>query len=198
MTTGIREQAQRRDRWVSWLVIGVFLVALLLGWVVKAAAEGRTVAHEAGNLRVRYPAGWVRTEAEPPVLLRVEDRWAAPFRTTLTLQRRPLPPDGEKPVGIVQQALTLERARDWTAYRVLRMEESASIEGRTGMRVTFAYVETNPNPFLETVPVVMYGEDFLFPVGDQVYIVTLTAAEANYARGQKALRAFLRSLQVER
>jgi hypothetical protein len=198
MITEIREQAQRRDRWVSWLVIGVLIAALLLGWAVKAAAEGRTVLYQAGGLQVRYPAGWVRAEVQPPVLLRVEDRWAAPFRTTLMLQRRPLPPVGEKPVGTVQQTLALERGRKWTAYRVLGMEENVSIAGRTGMRVTFAYVETNPNPFLETVPVVMSGEDFLFPVGDQVYIVTLTAAEANHARAQRALRAFLRSLEIER
>ena len=193
MVAEVHARAQRRDRWVSWIVVGVVVVALLLGWLVKTAAEGRAVSYEVDGTRVRYPVGWMRATVQPPVLLQVEDRLAPSFRTTLTLQRRPVPQSG-RPLAAVQQNLALERARTWTAYRVLGVQEAATIEGRTGMRVTFAYVETNPDPFLETVPVVMHGEDFLLPVGNGVYVVTLTAAEANYAQAQKHLRTLVRSL----
>ena len=200
MVSEIRARAERHDRRVSWIVIGVFAVALLLGWVVKMAAEGRTVAYragQAGDLPLRYPFGWVRVDVQPPVQLQVEDCWATPFRTALTLERRPLPSNMAQPLSAVQQTLALERGRTWAAYRVLQMENDVSVKGRKGMRVTFAYVETNPNPFLETMPVVVQGEDYPLPVGNQVYIVTLTAAEANYARGQRSLRALLRSLEIQ-
>jgi hypothetical protein len=193
MVAEIRSRAQRRDRWVSWIVIGVVVVALFLGWLVKVAAEGRTVAYNAGGLQVRYPAGWVRVNVEAPILLRVENRLATPFRTTLMLQQLPMP-QGGKPLAAVQQSLALERGRAWIAYRVLRVEEPATVEGHTGMRVAFAYVEANPNPFLETVPVVMHGEDFLLPAGDKVYVATLTAAEENFAQAQRYLRSLVRSL----
>ena len=196
MTAEVQERAQRRDRSVSWVVVGVTVVALVLGWFVKTAAEGRTVLYEADGLRVRYPADWVRASAQSPALLQVEDRWAVPYATTLRLERRPVPAGLEKILPAIQNTLALERGRGWTAYRVLRSDGSIEVSGTTGMKITFAYVETNPNPFLETVPVVMYGEDYLFPVGDQVYVATLTAAEANYAQAQKALSAFLRSLEV--
>jgi len=204
MTAEVQERAQRRDRSVSWVVVGITLIALILGWFVKTAAEGRTVLYEADGLNVRYPADWVRAGVQSPALLQVEDRWAVPYRTTLRLERRPVPagvpaggPAGlEKILPTIQNSLALERGRGWTAYRVLRSDGNVEVSGTTGMHITFAYVETNPNPFLETVPVVMYGEDYLFPVGDQVYVATLTAAEANYAQAQKALSAFLRSLEV--
>jgi hypothetical protein len=151
------------------------------------------VAYNAGGLQVRYPAGWVRVNVEAPILLRVENRLATPFRTTLMLQQLPMP-QGGKPLAAVQQSLALERGRAWIAYRVLRVEEPATVEGHTGMRVAFAYVEANPNPFLETVPVVMHGEDFLLPAGDKVYVATLTAAEENFAQAQRYLRSLVRSL----
>ncbi|NPV07104.1 MAG: hypothetical protein HPY83_03950 [Anaerolineae bacterium] len=192
MDTEATALAVRRDRWASWAVVGLVIVALLLGWAVKAVAEGRTWVHEVDGLRIPYPAGWIRATADPPVLLQVE-KLDSPARTTLTLQRRPVTADAASPLNAVHQALTLERGRTWTAYRVLEVEPSAAVAGREALRVTFAYVETNANPFLKAAPVVMLGEEYLFVVGQNVQVVTLTAAEANFDRALKDLHAFLRS-----
>ena len=192
MVAEIRARAQQRDRLVDWIVVALVVAALLVGWGIKAAAEGRTVAVEAEGLQLRYPAGWVRANVEPPVLLRAEE-WLGPARSTITVERRPLPPV-QNPLRAVQQTLTLERARTWTAYRTLETEEGASVAGRPATRVAFTYVETNPNPYLATMPVVMYGEVYLIQVGNDVYVVTLTAAEAYYGRAQRALAGVVRSL----
>ncbi len=192
MIAELRARAQERDRLVDWILVAMIVVALLVGWGLKAAAEGRTVTAEVGGLKLRYPAGWLKTEAQPPVLLRAEE-WLGPARSVITVQRRPLPPL-DNPLAAVQQALTLERARAWTAYRTLETEENASIGGRPAHRVAFGYVEANPNPFLQTMPVVMYGEDYLIRAGNEVYIVTLTAAETYYDRARGALNPVVRSL----
>ncbi len=193
MSQEIRMRGEAHDRRVNRIVLALVAVALLLGWFVRTAAEGRSVAYEVEGVRVHYPADWVRANVQTPLLVQAEDRMAKGFRTTLALQRRPLPLQMPKPLAALQQTLSLERASAWTAYRELQVEESVSVDGRTGMHVTFAYVETNPNPFLETLPVVMRGEDYLFPQDNQAYIFTLTAAEGNYAQAQQALRAFMRS-----
>ncbi len=195
MVEDIRARAQRRDRWVSWIVVAIFVIALVLGWVVKTLAESRTVAYDDGAIRIHYPAGWFKAQATAPALLQVEDKWARPFRTTLTLERRPLPPDVGKPLALLQQTLTLERARNLTAYRVLETEESVVIGRYAAMHVTFAYVESNPDPFMETMPVVIHGEDYIVPDGDQAYVFTLTAAEDNYAQAQRFLQNFVRSFE---
>ena len=196
MAVEARARAQRRDRWVSLAMVGVFALALILGWVLKTAAQGRTTIGDAGETSVRYPSGWVHSDVEPPVLFKAQDLWATPFRTTLTLERRPVPTDTVSPLSYVQSSLDLERGRTWTAYRNLQLDEPVSVGERTGMLVTFVYVEPNPNPFVETVPVVMQGEDYLFSVGERVYVCTATAAKENSTQGRKALRALVRSLEL--
>ena len=196
MVMETRRRVHRRDRWVSWIVVGVFIVALVLGWVVKTAAEGRSTTCEVDGAHTSYPSGWVLADVELPVLLHAQDLWATPFRTTITLERRPVPQDVAKPLSTIQNMIALERGQSWTAYRTLTLEDPVSVNGYAGMRTSFAYVEADPNPFFETVPVVMHGQDYVLPVGDQVYIATVTAAEANYAQAKKALLAMVRSLQV--
>lgn len=193
----MQEGLVRRDRWVSWLVIGVVVVALLLGWLVRVLAEGRTVSFEGAGIRARYPAGWVRVETHSPLLFWVEERTAQPYRTRLTVERRPVPPGVPNPLGAVEQMLVLERG--WIAYRPLEVAtETVALSGPVpALHVTFAYVEPNNNPFLSTLPVVMMGDEYLLLAGDQAYVVTLTAAEANYPKARRQLEAFLRSLQLQ-
>lgn len=187
-----RNRALRADRWSSLAVVLVTIVALALGWALKASAEGRTTVTEAGGLRIAYPAGWVKTSAEAPIILQVE-KLVSPARTTLTLQRRPVTAEAASPLSSVHQALTLERGRTWTAYRVLSVEPSSAVPGRDALEVTFAFVETNPNPFLTAAPVVMLGQEYLFAVDQSVQVVTVTAAETNLSRAARDLRTFLRS-----
>ncbi len=196
MMTDAQTRARRRDRWVDWLVIGVFVVALLLGWVVKVVAEGRTVLYAAEGLRLRYPAGWVKTEGESPVVVVFTDPWAQPYRSTIRIERHPAPPKMDKPLDTVAQMLQLERGQELQAYRVLQRQE-VTLGGRRGLELTFAYVEANPNPFLTTLPVVMQGREFLFVAGDRVYVVTLMAAQENYATAQRLWQALVRSLTVQ-
>jgi len=197
MKRDVQERAQRRDRWVDVAVAGVFVVALALGWGLKTSAEARSVAFQGADVTARYPAGWVRAEAKAPTVLQVEDRLAIPFRTTVSVQRRPLPPDDPNALAAVHNNLVLERGTTLTAYRVLNTNDEVIMGGRSGMKVTFAYVEKNPNPFLETLPVVMVGEDFLFAAGNQAYVITLTAAEANFDRLESTLGKFVQSLKVQ-
>jgi hypothetical protein len=192
MTTETLQRAKRRDRWVSWFVVGLFVVALILGWVVKSAAEGRTETYSGNEIIVKYPKGWYRADVEDPLLLQVDDTLAEPYKTTFRIQRRP-----EATLSAAQQALAFNRGRNWSAYRLLQIQNDVSFAGHDGMRVTFAYVETNPDPFRETVPVVIMGEDFYFPAKDgvHVYVFTLTAAEANYERARDDFESFVRSFK---
>lgn len=197
MNRELQERAQRRDRWVDVVVTGVFVVALALGWGLKTSAEARSVSFEGDGVTAQYPSGWVRADVEAPAVLQVEDRLATPFRTTITVQRRPLPPGDVDALATVHSTMVLERGPQWTAFRVLNTREEAVVGGRSGMQATYAYVESNPNPFLETLPVVIEGKDFLFEVGDQAYVVTLTAAEVNFDRLGSTLEKFVQTLQVQ-
>ena len=194
MVADMHVKAQRRDRWVSWIVIALFVLALLLGWVVKAVAESRSTTYSEGTFQVRYPEGWLRLEPEAPAIFQAADKPSG-ARTALTVEKRPLAPNTNRPLGVVLQALAMERGSNWMAYRVLETEEGVVIGGWEATHVSFAYVETNPNPFMETTPVVMRGEDYLIPAGDQAYIFTVTAPESNYDQAQRYLKDLVRSFQ---
>jgi hypothetical protein len=195
----VRSRARRRDRWVSWLVLGLFLLALVVGAVLKTLAESRSVEYRGDGFRLNYPAGWVRrTSLQPPYLFQVEDLGAAPTRTTVTVQRRPLPQ--HDPLGVVWRDLSIERKSDgqhWAGYRELSLESNAQLDGRTVLHTTFAYVEMEPDPFQLSLPVVMHGEDYLFVGRAGVYILTLTAAEENYDRDRGLFLALARSFREE-
>ncbi len=195
--TQVRDRARRRDRWVAWIVIGVFLLALVIGAVLKTLAESRSVEYRGDGFRLNYPAGWMRkTGLQPPYLFQAEDLGATPTRTTIALQRRPLPQ--HDPLGVVQRALTIERRSGaWVGYRELSLEKGVRIEGWEGLYVTFAYVEMEPDPFRLSLPVVMHGADYLFVGKTGVYVLTLTAAEENYARAQGLFLALVRSFREE-
>lgn len=193
----VRTRARRRDRWVSWIVVGIFLLALVIGAVLKVLAESRSVEYRGDGFRLNYPAGWVRKAGlQPPYLFQVEDLGAIPTRTTIAVQRRPLPQ--HDPLGVVQRDLTIERKTgDWAGYRELSLETGVQINGWEGLHITFAYVEMEPDPFRSSLPVVMHGEDYLFVGKSGVYIFTLTAAEENYARARGLFLALVRSFREE-
>ena len=192
MVADIRAQAQRRDRWVSWIVIAVFIVSLLLGLVIKAVAQSPAETYDGGTFRVRYPAGWTKLTADAPVVLEVADRVAG-LRTTLTLERR-AGTDAQGALGTIQTGLETSRKRTLNSYVRL----SADTEARIGIydqaiHVTFAYVDFDPNK--QTAPVVIRGEDYLIAIGGEVYIFTVTTPETDYAQAQRYLKDFVRSFQ---
>lgn len=194
MVADTRAKVQRRDRWVSWIVIALFVAALLLGWVIKAVAENRYVSYSDGTIQVRYPEGWIKLQTESPVIFQAADKPSG-ARTALTIEKRPLPTSAARPLSLVRQTLTMERGSSWMAYRVLETEEEVAIAGWTATHVSFAYVETNPDPFKETVPVVMRGADYLVRDGDHVLVFTVAAPESDYAQAQQYLEDFVRSFQ---
>ena len=188
--------AARRDRQANWMVVGIAVLALVLGWLVKSTAENRTTTYDSGGFSARYPSGWVDSTVSTPVIMRFEDPWAIPSRTVLLLARHPLAPNIANPLSALQQTLSLERGTSWTAYRVLDVREDVSIGARVGTQVSFAFVETRPNPFLSTLPVVVRGQDYIFAQGDQALVSTLLAAEDDYERSEDVLIDFVRSLGV--
>jgi hypothetical protein len=192
MTEEMIERGRRRDRLINWILVGLLVVALLGGWALKASAEGRTTAFIRDTLQVRYPTGWLQAKTQLPVLFQAEDRGASPVATTLAVERQPLAVGMENPLAVVQQNMAFDRA-GLNSYRVLEVQTDFAIGGRTGMHVTFAYVDNNPNPFLQTLPVVIQGEDYLFLEGDFAYVFTLTAAQENYAQVRHLLDDLVRS-----
>ena len=58
MTT-MTKKVSPQDRWADWVVVGVVIVALLLGWALKVSAENKTLSYSSEGVTVHYPYGWL-------------------------------------------------------------------------------------------------------------------------------------------
>jgi hypothetical protein len=198
----------RRDRLADWLVIIVVAIALLSGWAAKAWAERgreRFTSSETG-LTLRYPVGWLMSSAEEYVF-KVRDPRSGPFKTTYQITAEKLDP--ARPMSLMDavQTTSVSRARKLTAFRMLDIvpvdEEGqplpSSIEAQeekpkppSAIWSRYVYVDEEPDPFRESLPVVVLGLDYTAAKGGNLYTLTLLAAEADFAAVEKDFKAFIR------
>jgi hypothetical protein len=183
----------RRDRWADWLVIGVVAVALSLGWGIKSWTEGGTDRFSSSEtgLTLRYPTGWLMSRADG-YLLKVRDPHSGLFKTTYAVTADKLDP--ARPMSLVDavNATSVSRARKLTAFRLLDIETMGE-EGKPPNAVwsRYVYVDEKPDPFRDSLPVVVLGLDYTAVEGEHLYTFTLLAGEADFEAAEKGFRAFI-------
>jgi hypothetical protein len=189
----------RRDRWADWAVVGVVVVALLLGWVVKVLAESVTETYTDADhsLTLRYPKDWLLA-GDDQVAFRAVDPNPADFKTTFEVQV--LPAGTSSPttatLSLALHNVSLERAQDTTAFRQFEVVEGRELDGRPTMESTYVYVQKGNDLFFQKMPVVVLGLDVAVAQGDQVYVFSLLARQDLYAAAEKDFRRFVRSAKI--
>lgn len=195
-----RPARTRRDRWADWAVIGVLVVALLLGWGVKSIAEGqRNVYTDADTgLTVRYSKNWF-LKADDKLAFQAIDPGSGGFKTTYQVRVWPVDVTGEvtPTLTMVLNNASLNRAPKSTAYRLFDIEEGQEIGGMPTMEATYVYVAESGDMFVQRMPVVVMGLDIAVPVGDQAYVFTLLAAQDNFEDADKEFRKFVESAEYK-
>ncbi len=179
------------DRFVEITVIAVTVVALLAGWACKTSVETRSIAFEADGITAQTPAGWLQAEPAGDEILRTNDFSNAGFGTTYILRKMPLA-EGTTAAQIAS-LLTLERAQNLTAFRVLEQRD-VTVYGRTAYEVTYVFVESNPDLTHADIPSVVRGVDYIFINGDHALAATYWAEENDFEMGLGRFHLFLESL----
>ncbi|MBI4771177.1 MAG: hypothetical protein HY784_12395 [Chloroflexi bacterium] len=175
------------DRFAPYSVALVTLAALLLGWAVKARAEGRVASFSAQGVSALVPAGWTAATAGDRLLVASDPLGKD---TAYGLQLVPTP-NGDLPNAAA--SLSLRRAQDWMGYRVLD-QSPVTVDSRAGYRVNFVYVDSDPTLSTDHLPVVVRGVDYLFASGDRAVVVTLTAERGEFDAALARFRRFLASV----
>lgn len=184
----------RRDRWADWLVVGVVVVALLLGWATKSWAEGGTeqFSDSKTGLTLNYPAGWLAGSGED-YIFKARDPQSGPFKITYRVTADKLDPT--RPLSLVDavNATSVNQARKLTAFRLLDIEPVGE-EGQSPSAIwaRYVYVEEKPDPFRESLPTVVLGLDYTTVKGEYLYIFTLLASEADFDEAEKNFEAFIK------
>jgi len=133
-------------------VIGVLVVALLLGGGAMVLAQGQseTATNAEAGLTVRYPQGWLlKTGQDESLAFQAVDPASGVFKTTLEVRVVPISPDAAaidatgsttSILALVLGNLSLSRAQQTTAYRQLEMKEGANIGRQPSMEAAYVYV----------------------------------------------------------
>lgn len=190
-TTGPRIRP-RRDRWADWVVVGMVIVALLLGWAVRNAILYRTETFTlAAGISGVVPDGWVKRRADDP-LFSASNPFAGAFNTTLEVRTRPLAEETD-PTWVLD-ALALERAGEVDGYQTFSTDE-VLIQGTLGVQRTFAYVEVKRSPYTDHLPVVVRGVDVVLRDGGRVIVATYLSQAETFDANYRYFRTFVEGLE---
>jgi hypothetical protein len=186
--------ASFRQRWSHYLAILVGLVGLFIGVNLRDIALYSTTLYNntQAGIRAEYPQNWLLDE-EGDYIFRVRNTTEPGFNTTIQVAALPVS-TGSSPTNILN-ALTLDRAQTLSAYTVLDERPYPLPNEVEGTAMSYIFVETDPNPFLQGVPVVVEGLDILTIARGQAIIITFLTDADTYAENLPILEQFMSTLE---
>jgi hypothetical protein len=185
-----------RQRWATFLTIGITATALLSGLLMKSSVEGATqlFTDSVTGITARYPGGWLLERGAPDAdfVFRVEDPTALSFKTSLSVAIEPIGPNAT--VYDMAELLTLKQAQTLAAYHYLGLTPIQLPNGTAATRLSFAYAASVADPFLSSVPVVVRADDVIVLSHGQAIVAGYQADAQSYIANQRYFTAFLRTL----
>jgi hypothetical protein len=186
--------SQPRQRWSHIFTIAYAVLAMFLALQLKAATENATVVYSdpVVGLTVQYPEGWL-LDTSGDAVLRVTDESAEGFKTSIEVQALPLG------VGLSERNLVdnliLSRSQSLASFDVLERSSITLGESeRPATSLVFTYVDSESNPFLESLPTVVEGVDVITTQGGQALIVTFLSDVRAYDTNLAIFQRFLNEL----
>ncbi len=183
----------RNDRFSSLLVMALATIGIVSGLLLRQTtlfSTWRYVNREAG-IEASYPAGWLVDE-RGSYIARLRDASARPYKTQYLITVVPV--GSPASVRSALDSLTLQRSVELPAYRVLSVQELV-LADRSVTQMEFAFVDTDPNPFIQRLPIVVRGLDRVVLDGGRAIVVTYLAAEASFAENLPDFERFFASFQ---
>lgn len=180
------------DRYSEWAVIAVTAIALLAGALIRASVEGQTRQLSADGVSAEVPVRWIAAASTDGGALLQARATSGVFPTIYRIEAFPLADDATLDDAFV--ARTLQLGSELTAFNVLE-SAGASVNGRPAIKVSFAYVVSDPNVQRENVPTSVRGDEYIFLDGHGRALAVQFAAESdNYERALPGFERFLLSV----
>jgi hypothetical protein len=183
-----------RQRWSNWLAFGATVLALLLGYGLRNSVMSAASLYEdpSAGITVMRPSGWL-VDREGDYVFRLRDPEARPFKTSLLVTVLTIGPDATGRNAL--DALSLKRAATLGGYRVLEVDDAAATPLGLAPAMRYAYVDSEPDPYLGTLPVVVLGVDVVFFKSDQAIIASYRAAAEDFDAQYFHFERFLSGLR---
>lgn len=185
--------SNRQQRWGHYLTLVVGVLALLYGLNMRSSALNATVIYNnvQAGIRAEYPRNWLLDE-DGDYVFQVRDMSRVGYKTTIRVATRPV--SASMTERNVLDSLNITRPLNLSTYTPLSFEATTLPDESPGTAMTYSFVETETNPFLASLPVVVSGLDILTIRGGQALIITFRADAATFDEDVAVFNRFLRSL----
>ncbi|MBX3081854.1 MAG: hypothetical protein KF716_09500 [Anaerolineae bacterium] len=183
------------QRWGTYFCVLLTLGMIVMGFVLRGNILNATRRFESPEvgIAVRYPATWLIEQGTRPIIFRVTDPAAIPFKTTITVSviSRGATSSAEE----VLRDLSLKRSSQIAPYKSLGIETIQLRNGTTARQQTYAYASVENNPFLQSEPIIVRAVDVIILRGSQAVVITFETDGQSFERNQHYFEAFLASLE---
>jgi hypothetical protein len=178
--------------------IGVAVVvaaALVLALFMRLQTQSRMnmFQDEETGFRISYPVNWSNAATLQQVMLNVADPLTpSTVKTTLTVEQRGLDPAAGLSLSDLVN-LRVEEHGDLNSYQFIS-EAETTVDGEQARQMEYAYVaQPLGGPRRAAVPVVLMAREYMVVAGDQLYMITLAAPEAEFDRSQATFDRIIQS-----
>lgn len=192
--TGREQVLIRQQRLGHFLTLLLIVLGLLYSLNLRTGVVSSTVPYTdlKAGISVNYPANWL-LDTSGDYVFRVRDMSRIGFKTTLQVTLRPVGPDMTE--RNVLDSLNITRPISLSTYDIQSVEQIMLTSETPATLMRYTYVDTETNPFLESFPIVVAGEDILTLSGGQAIIITFRADSRTFDQDRAIFLQFLRTLE---
>jgi hypothetical protein len=178
MTTTTAPRRIHRDRFADWAVIGLVIIALLAGWLIKAGVESATQALSSEVGSFNAPIGWRSDKSNG--LAAQDARTASGVPTTFSLTTEAI--DGDPSLNALSTRRTIKLAQDLDGFSMLDIRPE-TVDGDDATTLHYAYVAVPEAGMAgsERLPVVVESTDTLIKRGGQLVVVRFSSESSSFA-----------------
>lgn len=185
---------QRLFRFAHVMSIGIIIITGLYGLNIRQGILYATQNYN--NIQVGisldYPAQWL-LDNDGNYVLRIRDMQRIGYKTTIQIS---LSPGGSNVTARnILDGLNISRPLALSTYDVQFIEPYTLPNGTEGTIMRYTFVDTETNKFLQTVPVVVIGQDILIRRGDQALIISFHADANTFDQDIELFNRMLSSLE---
>ena len=192
--TGREQILIRQQRLGHFLTLLVIALGLLYSLNLRSGVVNATVVYNdlRAGITVRYPANWL-LDTSGDYVFRVRDMSRIGFKTTLQITLRPVSPDMSE--RNVLDSLNISRPISLSTYDIQSIQQILLTSETTATQMRYTYVDTETNPFLESFPIVVAGEDIITLSNNQAVIITFRTDARTFNQDYPIFLQFLRTLE---
>jgi len=148
--------------------------------------------NSSAGIRAYYPLNWL-LDVSGSYVFRVRDMSQRGFKTTIEVDVQPVTINTT--ARNLLDSLTLNRSRTLSAYNVLATDPYTLSGDRQATAMTYVFVASETNPFLESLPIVVEGLDVITIQSGQAIIITFLSDERSYEENLPIFQRFLDDLE---